>query len=261
MAYPMYKLVALKRCVVRMYAILSIALMVPLTQQSVFRHLKCGMVGVLLIAAAAPWASTVKHDPVSYLSLPFKPAVWTLPVNPQFAASKSLLRCACVLIVIPISCLLGCFGGKRVVLAHLSALTIWTLCTICTFGHRCHPDMRAACWTVGTCPQNLSAAFWCNFDTAKQSVVVSVPLLLQMGLQFTDVWRVWPKGLVMLLCRLCCTDAAKVHKPCSKVSQQTGCTSQTDVVCSRHVFRASSLTCLSLTFCLRRQAQAASGMT
>ena len=102
-AYPMYKLHALKFCVVRIYAILGIALMVPLTQQSVFRCLKCRMAGLLDIAAAATRASTVVLDPLCYLSLPFMLAVWTLPVSSGVAASKCLLGCLDILAVIPIS--------------------------------------------------------------------------------------------------------------------------------------------------------------
>ena len=146
----MYKLRALKCCVVRIYAILSIALMVPLTQQSVFHSLKCRVLGFLFIAAAATRASTIVHSPHCYLSLPLMSAVWTLPVSSGVAASKCLLRCLGILAVIPISCLLGCFGGKRIVLAHLSALTVWAVSAVRPACHCCQPGMKAACWTVGT---------------------------------------------------------------------------------------------------------------
>ena len=150
LAYPMYKLVALECSVMRIYAILSIALVIPLTQQGVLLFLKSWLLGVIPVTAAVLRASTVIQYTVSYLSLPLITAVWTLPVSPEVAASNCLLRCFGILVVIPISCLLGCFGGKRVVLAHPSAVTIWALSAVCPTLHRCCPDMRAACWTVGT---------------------------------------------------------------------------------------------------------------
>ena len=59
LAYPMYQLVALQCGVMRIYAILSIALMVPLMQQSVLLLLKCWLLGVVPVIAVATRASCV----------------------------------------------------------------------------------------------------------------------------------------------------------------------------------------------------------
>ena len=150
LAYPMHHLVAPQCGVMRIYAIPGIALMVPLMQQGVLRFLKGWLLGVLLVIATAMWAPTVTQNTLCYVSLPLMFAVWTLPVSPGAAAGKCLLRCAGILVVVPISCYCGCFGGKRVVLAHLSALTVWTVCALCPTLHRCCPDVKAAYWTVGT---------------------------------------------------------------------------------------------------------------
>ena len=146
-------------------------------------------------------------------------------------------------------------------LAHLCAQTVWAFGAFCPLSHRCHPDMRAACWTVGARPHNPSAAVWLHNDAAKQSIVVRVPLLLQLGLQSTNVWQAWLGLLVMLLCRLCCSGVAQVHKSCSKGVSATWLHQSKAVLCNRHLLCATHLTCLSLTICVRRQTQAASGMT
>ena len=149
LAYPMYKLVAFQCSGVRVYAIFSIALMIPLLQQGVFHCLKRWLLRVL--PATAVWASTINLvNLFAYRSLPLMFAVWTLPVSPGAAAGKCLLRCAGILVVVPISCYCGCFGGKRVVLAQLPALTIWAVSAACPVVNRTRPDMRAACWAVGT---------------------------------------------------------------------------------------------------------------
>ena len=124
LAYPMYQLVALQCGVMRIYAIPGIALMVPLMQQGMLLLLKCWLLGTLGVAAAGVGTPTAVGNLVCYLSLPLMFAVWTLPVSPEAAAGKCLFRCLGILAVIPVSCYYWCFGGKRVVLAQLSALTI-----------------------------------------------------------------------------------------------------------------------------------------
>ena len=136
-ADPMHKLVALKCCFVRKYAIYGIALIVPLKQQQMLRLLECWLLGVRLVKSAATWAPCIILNPGLYHSLPFVSAVWTSPVSPGVTASKCLLRCLDILVKIPISCYCGCFGGKGVVQAQLPALTIWTLCPSCPVGHLC----------------------------------------------------------------------------------------------------------------------------
>ncbi len=49
--------------------------------------------------------------------------------------------------------------------------------------------MRASCWTLGACPYDFYSALWLDLDAAKQTIVVRVPLLLQLGAELTDVWQ------------------------------------------------------------------------
>ena len=77
LAYPMYQLVALQCGVMKIYAILSIALVIPLMQQGVLRFLKSWLLGVLPITAPVLRASTVTQNTLCYHSLPFISAVWT----------------------------------------------------------------------------------------------------------------------------------------------------------------------------------------
>ena len=149
MTYPVYKLAAPQGCVVRIHTLQGIALMVPFKQQCMLLFLKCWLLGVLHVAIPATRAPRVALNPGHYLSLPLMLAVWTFPVSPKVAASKSLLRCADIFAVIPVSCYGGCFGGKRVVLAQLPALTVWTVSAFGLTLYYCFPDMRTACWTVG----------------------------------------------------------------------------------------------------------------
>ena len=177
-AYPMNMLVALQRCIVRIDSVQGITFVVPFKQQRVLLILKCWLLSALLVTAAAAWTACVIHNPACSWSLPLISAVWAFPVSSGVTARKCLLRCVGISAVIPITCYCRCFGGKRVMLAHLLPLTIWALCATCPTLHCCCPNMRAACWTVGARPHHPSAAMWCHLDTAKQSIVVRVPLLL-----------------------------------------------------------------------------------
>ena len=115
----------------------GVALMVPLKQQQMLGLLKSRLPGMLWVVVAATWAPGVLQDPGCNLSLPLILTIWTSPVSLRVTASKCLLRCLGILVKIPISCYCGCFGGKRVVLAQLPALTIWTLCPSCPIRHPC----------------------------------------------------------------------------------------------------------------------------
>ncbi len=72
-----------------------------------------------------------------------------LPLSPAVTASKSLLRCVGVLVMIPIRYLSWCFGSKRAMLTHCSPCTIWAFVASCALEHTGHPEMRAPRWTVG----------------------------------------------------------------------------------------------------------------
>ena len=76
--------------------------------------------------------------------------------------------------------------------------------------------MRASGWTVAAGPHDFQAALWLDLDAAEQTVVVWVPLLLQVRAELTDVWQAWLKKLDLLLLWMCC---------CSVAIHLTGCSS------------------------------------
>ncbi len=144
-ADPMHQLLAAKGGGVGMNAICSIALMVPLTQQLMTCYFKCG----LLCFPSTSFISTTRTSAVVLhtlcnLTLPLMAADGALPLSSEGTASNRLLRCLGVLVLIPVLDLFWCFGSKRVVLACLSAFTIWASATSCAVRHSGLPDMRAS---------------------------------------------------------------------------------------------------------------------
>ena len=175
----------------RMNAICSIALIVPLKQQLMLRCLKRRLLCSCYKFATATRTSAVFPYTVCNWSLPLMAACWALPLSPEVTARNRLLRCLGVLVMIPVFELTRCLGSKRVVLSHCLSCTIWAFVALCAALHSCLPDMRPSRWTIGAGPCDPSAALWLHLDAAKQSIVVRVPLLLQLGAELTDVWQTW----------------------------------------------------------------------
>ncbi len=165
-ADPMHQLSAAKGDVLGMNVVLGVALIVPFHQQWV---LHC-----------------------------FKRRVCT-HVSTGINASKSLLRCLGIFPLIQVSCLSRCLGGQRAVPTQCFPLTKWAFGASCAVIHSRLPNMRVSCWTVGARPFDLQAAVWLDLDAAKQSIVVWVPLLLQLGPELTDVWQAHIQVLALLL--------------------------------------------------------------
>ena len=82
--------------------------------------------------------------------------------------------------------------------------------------------MRASCWTLGACPHDFQAAAWRDFDAAKQSIVVWVPLLLQLGAELTDVWQARFYKLDLLLLWMYCCGIAVHFRSCSSIVTLSG---------------------------------------
>ena len=133
------------------------------------------------------------------MSLPLMTAGGALPLSPEVAASKRLLRCLGILILVPVLHLARCFGSKRAVLTYCCPSTIWASGASCAVTHTCLPDMRASCWTAGARPYHPSATAWLHLDAAQRSIVVGMPLLLQLGAELTDVWQAWLQASALLL--------------------------------------------------------------
>ena len=186
----MHTLMAPKGGAVGMNAIPSIAFIVPLKQQRMMYCFQCGLLCVDCVSSTTARATTVLVYTCSNPSLPLMAADPTLPFSPKSAASKCLLWRFDVFGLVPIFHLSWCLGSKRVVLAYCSPFTIWAFTASCAAEHTCLPDMRASCWTVGAGPHDFRAAVWLHQDVANHSVVVRVPLLLQLGAELTDVWQV-----------------------------------------------------------------------
>ena len=190
LAHPMHTLLAGQGSVVWKDAIFGIALIVPFKQQLMFCCFKSWVTRQPFMALTAPRTTAALLCTPCNLSLPLMAAGWTLPCSPEAAARKHLLRCFGILVLIPVLDLSRCFSSKRVVLAKFSPFTIWAFTASCAAEHTCLPDMRASCWTVGAGPHDFRAAVWLHHDVANHSVVVRVPLLLQLGAELTDVWQV-----------------------------------------------------------------------
>ncbi len=148
LTYPMHTLMAPKGGAVGMNAIPSIALIVPLKQQRMMYCFKCGLLCFDCLSSTTARATTVLFYTCSNLSLPLMAADLTLPFSPKTAASKCLLWCVAVFLLVPISELSWCLGSESVVLAQRSPFTVWAFGSFCTIGHSCLPDMGASCWTI-----------------------------------------------------------------------------------------------------------------
>ena len=103
--------------------------------------------------------------------------------------------------------------------------------------------MRASCWTLGACPHDFQAAAWRDFNAAKQSIAVRVPLLLQLGAELTDVWQVRLDKRDLLLLWVCCCGMAILSRSCSRTIAFQG----NSALSSTLPKYATSLTCLLLT--------------
>ncbi len=149
LTHPMHTLLAAKGGAVRVNAICSIALVVPLQQQRVFCCCKRWLLCFNCLSSTTAGATTAVFCTRSNFSLPLMAADLALPFSPKTAASKCLLWCVGIFLLVPIFELSWCLGSERVVLAYRSPFTIWAFDSSCTFGHSCLPDMRASCWTIG----------------------------------------------------------------------------------------------------------------
>jgi len=119
-ADPMHQLSAAKGGVLGMNAVLGVALIVPFQQQWVLRCFKRRLFVTVSnrINFTASRTTTVIPHTWCNLSLPLMAASWALPLGAEVTASKRLLRCLGILVRVPVSCLSGCLGSKRVVLAQ-----------------------------------------------------------------------------------------------------------------------------------------------
>ncbi len=150
-ADPVHQLSAAKGGVMGMNAICSIALMVPMKQQGVLHCFESWLfvfVSDRKYSAASRTTTVILHT-FGNMSLPLMTADGALPLSPEVAASKRLLRCLVILVLVPVLHLARCFGSKRAVLTYCSPSTIWAFGASCAVTHTCLPDMRASCWTVG----------------------------------------------------------------------------------------------------------------
>jgi len=150
-ADPMHQLSAAKGGVLGMNVVLAVVLIVPFQQQWVLRCFKCWLCKPVAnrINFTALRTTMVTPRALRNLTLPLVAAYWTLPLSPEVTASKRLLRCFGVLVLIPVLDLSRCLSSERAVLAYLSAFTIWAFGASCAVMHKTFPDMRASCWTVG----------------------------------------------------------------------------------------------------------------
>ena len=120
MADPMHQLLAAKGGVMGMDAVLSVVLVIPFKQQRVLRCCKRWLfvpVSNRTDSVATRTSTVVTHAGCD-LSLPLVAAGRAFPLSPQVSASKRLLRCLGVFVMIPVSCLSRCLGSKRAVLTH-----------------------------------------------------------------------------------------------------------------------------------------------
>ena len=117
-ADPMHQLSAAKSGVLWVNAICSIALIVPFKQQLMLRCFKCWLLGSPSNFATATRTSAVFLHTLCNLSLPLVVACWAFPRSAEVSASKRLLRCLGILVMVPISGLPWCLGSKRIVLTH-----------------------------------------------------------------------------------------------------------------------------------------------
>ncbi len=117
LTHPMHRLMAAKGGAVRVHAIHSIALIVPLKQQLMMCCFKCRLLYFDCLGFTTAGATTVPLYTYSDSSLPLMAADWALPFSPKSAASKRLLWCVDVFCLVPIFDLSRCLGSKRVVLA------------------------------------------------------------------------------------------------------------------------------------------------
>ncbi len=126
-ADPMHQFFAAKGGGVGLNAICSIALIVPFTQQLMLCCFKCGVLFFPFksFVPATRTSAVVMHT-LSDLSLPLMAADRALPVSSESTASKCLVRCLGILVLIPVLDLSRCLGSKRVVLADFPPFTIWT---------------------------------------------------------------------------------------------------------------------------------------
>ncbi len=186
----MHQLLAGKGGVVRVDAILEVALKVPFKQQLMSCCFESWMPCQDLTALTAPRTTAVLPCTQCNLSLPLMATDWALPFSPEVAPRKHLLRRLRILVLIPVLDLSRCFGSKRIVLADFSPFTIWAFTACSAAEHTCPPDVRASYWTVGAGPHDIHAAARLHQDVANHSVVVRVPLLLQLGAELTNVWQV-----------------------------------------------------------------------
>ncbi len=93
-------------------------------------------------------------------------------------------------------------------------------------------------------------AVWLDLDAAKQSIVVRMPLLLQLGAELTDVWQARLYKLALMLLWMCCCGIAIPSRSCSSIiSFETALSSTSTCV--------TSPTCLWLTGPLLTDAQIA----
>jgi len=113
-ADPVHQLLAAKSGVLWMDAVLEVALSVPFKQQWVLRCFKRW----LFVSANALRATTIILHTLCNLALPLVVACWALSLGPEVTASKRLLRCLGILVMVPVSCLSWCLGSKRVVLTQ-----------------------------------------------------------------------------------------------------------------------------------------------
>jgi len=200
-ADPMHQLSAAKGDVLGMNVVLGVALIVPFHQRwelHCFKRRVCTHVSTGINSAALRTTTIVPHT-LCNLALPLMAANWTLPLSAETTASKSLLRCLGIFPLIQVSCLSRCLGGQRAVPTQYFPLTKWAFGASCAVIHSRLPNMRVSCWTVGARPFDLQAAVWLDLDAAKQSIVVWVPLLLQLGPELTDVWQAHIQVLALLL--------------------------------------------------------------
>ena len=240
----MNKLVAAKSGVVGMNAICSIALVIPFKEQWVLHCFKCWLLCVPSHSfVTTTEASIVVLHTRCHTCLPLVAAGWALPLSLEPTARKHLLRCFGVFVMVPVWYLTWCFGSKRDVLTYCFPVTIRAFGAACAAIHTCLPDMRASCRTVGAGPHDFQAAAWLHLDAAKLSIVVRMPVLLQLGLELTDVWQARLYKLDLLLLSMCCCGVAILSKSCRNTITFEG----NSALSSTLPKCATSPTCLWLT--------------
>ncbi len=150
-ADPVHQLSAAKGGVMGMNAICSIALIVPIEQQGVLHCFESWLTVCISntgYSAASRTTVVISHTCGNF-SLPLMAADRALPLSPEDTASKRLLRCLGVLVMVPVFELARCLGSKRAVLTYCPSCTIWAAVASGAAGHICLPDMSVSRWTVG----------------------------------------------------------------------------------------------------------------